>query len=349
LFKISNNHIKAIVANADTAELVAVADVCEKNAVVRQKQYFEATGKEPKVYTDYMQMLKECDIDIVTIATESGYHPEIAINCMSNGKHVIVEKPMALSTADALKMQECARENNVKLAVCHQNRFNPPVQLLRRALEEGRFGKLVNGSVRILWNRNMDYYKQAPWRGTWELDGGALMNQCIHGIDLLQWMLGGDIDTVYAQTGNFLRDIAAEDFGAIIVRFKSGVIGTIEGSVCVFPNNLSETLSVFGEKGAVVVGGLAVNRIETWRFADEKDYDEAAIQDKTADPSSVYGHGHGPYFRNVIEAVLEDKPLMVDGYEGSKAMKIILAAYKSQQTGLPVKFDELEFDTLAMR
>ena len=291
-------------------------------------------------------MLREQDIDIVTIATESGYHYRIAIDCMNAKKHVIVEKPIALSTKDAAEMQECAAAMGVKLAVCHQNRFNPPVQLLRRALDDGRFGKLVSGSIRILWNRNEEYYKQEAWRGTWSLDGGALMNQCIHGIDLLQWMMGGEIDTVYAQTGRFLHSIEAEDYGAIIIKFKNGKIGTVEGTVCVYPDNLCETLSVFGEKGTVVIGGLAVNRLDTWRFADTKEYDEAAIKDAGTDPVNVYGNGHAPLFLNMIEAVKYNTPLAVDGYEGSKAMKIILAAYKSNKTGMPVKYDDLSYSTM---
>ena len=345
--RISYKHVQAVIDNRDAAELVGVCDLVPERAEARQAQYADAGFPAPAVFTDHLEMIRTLKPDVVTIATESGRHARIAMQAMREGVHVIVEKPMALSTSDAGAMQRCAGECGVKLAVVHQNRFNPPVQLMRRALEEGRFGKLVSGSIRILWNRNMEYYRQAPWRGTWAEDGGTLMNQCIHGIDLLQWMMGGQVDTVYAQTGTFLRDIEAEDFGAILIRFKNGAIGTVEGSACVYPKNLSETLSLFGESGAVVIGGLAVNHIDTWRFADERDYDAAASEANT-EIDSVYGKGHGPYFRNVINAIREGTPLLIDAYEGEKAMKIILAAYQSQKTGLPVSFDRVNFSTLDM-
>jgi predicted dehydrogenase len=338
--RISYKHVEGIVGNGDGAELVAVCDIVEDNAKKRSMEYKEKANakKTPVIYTDYKKMLKEIDIDVVTIATESGYHPEIAKYCMNSKKHVIVEKPMALSTTDADEMIKTAELNDVKLCVCHQNRFNEPIQKLRNAVEEGRFGKLVNGTARILWNRNMGYYQQAPWRGTWELDGGTLMNQCIHNIDLLQWMMGGEVDSVYAQTGTFLRDIEAEDFGAIIIRFKNGAVGIVEGSACVYPKNLEETLSIFGENGTTVIGGLAVNKIETWRFADGKDSEEKILQHQDADPDTVYGFGHTPLFKNMIDAINNNTTPLVDGKEGKKGMEIILAAYKSSRDGVQCKF-----------
>ncbi|AWZ49121.1 oxidoreductase [Clostridiaceae bacterium 14S0207] len=339
--RISYKHVEAIISNKDEAVLVAVCDVVKEKAEEKKNGYLEKMGNEYKVnvYTDYREMLEKEDIDVVTIATESGYHPEIAINCMNKKKHVIVEKPMALSIEDADKMIKTAKNNNVKLCVSHQNRFNKPIQQLRRAIESDRFGRLVNGTARILWNRNMGYYNQAPWRGTWAQDGGTLMNQCIHNIDLLQWMMGGEIDTVYAQCDTFLRDIQAEDFGAIVIRFKNGSIGIIEGSACVYPKNLEETLSIFGEKGTVCIGGLAVNKIETWRFEDEKENEEADILAAQAgDPDTVYGFGHTPLFKDMIDAINEDRQPLVSGEEGKKGMTIILAAYKSRLTGEPVKF-----------
>lgn len=347
--RISKWHVEAIAKNSDDAVLVATSDVLEKAAVEKAdiyKGFF--TDAKVAVYTDYKEMLDKENIDVIALATESGYHPEIAMYCMNKGKHIIVEKPMALSTKDADMMIECAKKNNVKLCVSHQNRFNPPIQLLRSAVEEGRFGKLVNGMASIRWNRNMGYYQQAPWRGTWELDGGTLMNQCIHDIDLLQWMMGGEVDSVYAQTDTFLRDIAGEDFGAIIIRFKNGAIGIVEGSACVYPKNLEETLSIFGETGAVVIGGLAVNRIETWRFADGKDSEEEILKTQKGDPDTVYGHGHTPLFKDMIDAIKNNREPLINGEEGKKGMEIILAAYKSQKTGMPVKFPMGEFSTLDM-
>lgn len=348
--RISYKHVEAIINNDNTAELVAVCDIVEANAEGKKAEYLKAfPNRSVKVYLDYKEMLKNEEIDVVTIATESGYHPEIAIYTMNEGKHIIVEKPMALSTSDADRMIECADKNNVKLCVSHQNRFNAPIQKLRAAIEGNRFGKLINGMASIRWNRNMGYYEQAPWRGTWALDGGTLMNQCIHDIDLLQWMMGGEVDTVYAQTGTFLRDIEGEDFGAITIRFKNGAIGIIEGSACVYPKNLEETLSIFGETGAVSIGGLAVNRIETWRFGDNLDNEQEILAEQEGDPDSVYGHGHTPLFTDVINAIHNNTEPLVNGPAGKKGMEIILAAYKSQKTGLPVKFPMGDFSTLDMK
>lgn len=349
--RISFKHVEAIIQNKVDIELTAVCDVVKANATYKRDEYIKAIGKnvDVKVYIEYKEMLEEVDIDMVAIATESGYHSEIAIYCMNKGKHVIVEKPMALSTQDADRMIECARINNVKLCICHQNRFNEPIQKLKNALDGNRFGKLVSGTARILWNRNMRYYEQAPWRGTWKLDGGTLMNQCIHNIDLLQWMMGGKIDTVYAQCGTFLRDIEGEDFGAIIIRFKNGAIGIIEGSACVYPKNLEETLSIFGEMGTVSIGGIAVNTIETWRFADKKDTEEEILKQQEGDPDTVYGFGHIPLYKDMIEAINMNREPLINGEEGKKGMSIILAAYKSSLTGLPVKFPMENFSTLQMK
>ena len=349
--RIAYKHVEAIIKNKVDMELIAVCDVVEANAISQKEEYIRAIGEivDVKVYIDYKEMLEEVEIDIVAIATESGYHPEIAIYCMGKGKHVIVEKPMALSIQDADEMIECARKNNVKLCISHQNRFNESIQKLRDAVDDNRFGKLVNGTARILWNRNMRYYEQAHWRGTWTLDGGTLMNQCIHNIDLLQWMMGGDVDTVYAQCGTFLRDIEGEDFGAIIIRFINGAIGIIEGSACVYPKNLEETLSIFGETGTVCIGGIAVNTIETWRFADGMDTEQEILKQQQGEPDSVYGFGHTSLYKDMIDSINMDKEPLINGEEGKKGMAIILAAYKSSLTGLPVKFPMEDFSTLEMK
>ncbi|MFL0194606.1 Gfo/Idh/MocA family protein [Clostridium sp. WILCCON 0269] len=348
--RISYKHVEALVANKEEAILAAVCDIAEEKAEEKRKEYITKIGQkiELGIYTDYKKMLEKEDIDVVAIATESGYHPEIAVYCMNMKKHVIVEKPMALSIEDADRMIKCGKNNNVKLCVSHQNRFNKSIQQLRGAVEENRFGRLINGTARILWNRNMGYYEQAPWRGTWELDGGTLMNQCIHNIDLLQWMMGGEIDTVYAQCDTFLRDIEAEDFGAIIVRFKNGAIGLVEGTACVYPKNLEETLSIFGETGTVCIGGLAVNKIETWRFADHKDNESEILKLQEGDPDNVYGFGHNPLFKDVIDAINNNREPLINGEEGKKGMSIILAAYKSRLTGMPVKFPLENFSTMDM-
>lgn len=348
--RISYKHVEALAKNNEEAELVAACDVILEKAEAKKAEYIEKTGAAEDsvhVYKDYKEMLEKEEIDVVTIATESGYHAEIAIYSMKNGASALVEKPMAMSIEDANEMIKVAKENNVKLGVCHQNRFNKPIQKLREAVENDKFGRLINGTARILWNRNMGYYEQAPWRGTWALDGGTLMNQCIHNIDLLQWMMGGEIERVYAECDTYLRDIEAEDFGAIVIRFKNGAIGIVEGSACVYPKNLEETLSIFGETGAVSIGGLAVNELETWRFEDEDE--EAAKKLVNVKIDNVYGEGHTPLFKDLIDAINNDREPLISGEEGKKAMSIILAAYKSRKTGMPVQFPLKDFKTLDMK
>jgi len=329
--RISHKHIEALANNFTEADLVSVCDIVPEKMDKDVEEYYDFMkqrginlDKKINKYTDYKEMLKREDIDAVSICTESGHHAVHALYCLNAGKHVLVEKPMALSLNDADKMIKLSREKNLKLGICHQNRFNPPIQKLRRAVEEGRFGRIINGTARILWNRNDDYYKQAPWRGTKALDGGTLMNQCIHNIDLLQWMMGSEVERVHCERGTFLRNIEMEDFGAILIRFKNGSIGIVEGSACVYPKNLEETLSIFGEKGTVVIGGLAVNKIKTWQFADERDYDK---EDENTEIDSVYGRGHTPLYKNFIDAVNENRVPLINGEEGRKALEIILRAY----------------------
>lgn len=324
--RISYKHIEALVNNREEAELVAVCDIVEEKAVDRKKQYEDNVQQaKVKVYTDYIEMLKSENIDVVTIASESGYHAKHAMDCISLGSHVLIEKPITLSLDDADRLMAFAKEKSKKICVSHQNRFNPPIQKLRRAIEEGRFGRIINGTARILWTRDDNYYKQAPWRGTKELDGGTLMNQCIHNIDLLQWMMGSEVERIHAETDTFLRDIEMEDFGAILIRFKNGSIGIVEGSACVYPRNLEETLSIFGEKGTVVIGGLAVNEIKTWQFADERDYDK---EDNNTEVDSVYGKGHTPLYKDFIDAINNDTEPLVNGEEGRKSVEIVLRAYE---------------------
>jgi predicted dehydrogenase len=353
--RISFKHIEAIVNNYDNAELVALCDLEIEKAELVKKRYIELLSQKNiatnniDVYQDYQELLKRDDIDIVSIATFSGTHAEITINALKSNKHVIVEKPMALSIKDADEMIETAKKYNRKLTVCHQNRFNSTVQKLRKALEKNRFGKLVHGVATIRWNRNNDYYRQASWRGTWEQDGGTLMNQCIHNIDLLQWMMG-PVDRLYAEADTFLRNIEGEDMGAAVLRFKNGAIGIIEGSACIYPKNLEETLSIFGEKGTVRIGGVAINKIVDWKFADGLDDEEEVKRVVNyEDPDTVYGYGHTPLYKDFIDAVLKDREPYITGEDGKKAMEIVLAIYKSRKTGLPVEFPLKDFSTLDMK
>lgn len=323
--RISKNHIDALINNNDSCKLVALCDVIEQKALERKVHYENKIKCNISVYTNYQDMILKETIDCVAICTESGYHAKIALDCLNAGKHILIEKPMAMTVEDADRINNLAKEKGLKVGVCHQNRFNPPIQKLRRALDEGRFGKIINVTARILWTRDQNYYNQAPWRGTKELDGGTLMNQCIHNIDLLQWMVGSEVERVHCERGTFLRNIEMEDFGAILVKFKNGSIGLVEGSACVYPKNLEETLSVFGENGTVVIGGLAVNKIQTWQFADERDYDK---EDDSTEVDSVYGNGHTPLYSDFIIAINNNTEPYINGEEGKKAMEIILNAYE---------------------
>ena len=350
--RISFKHIEAIVNNKEQIELVAVCDPVTEKAEAKKTEYLKAIpGATVSVYTDYQKMLAEVKPDLVSIATPSGMHCSIACDALNAGCHVITEKPMALSTDDAQLMIDTAKKNGKKLAVSFQNRFNAPVQKARVAYEKGRFGRMLHGMISVRWNRNESYYAEADWRGTWEQDGGTLMNQCTHGIDLLQWMMGEDAVRVQAQTRRFLRPIDAEDFGCAIVEFASGAVGIIEGTADVYPKNLNETLSLFGEKGSVVIGGLAVNKIETWRFSDAQqvgDTEEVVLDPNAGDPPTVYGFGHSALFKDVIEAIESGREPLVSGEKGKKALDIILAIYESQKTGKPVDLPN-HFNTLEMK
>lgn len=348
--RISYKHVEALVKNSDEAILVATCDVIKDRAEDKKEEYITKMNDKTLVvntYSDYREMMEKEDIDVVTIATESGYHAEIAIYVMERGSSTIIEKPMAMSIKEADEMINVANKNNVKMCISHQNRFNKPIQKLRESIENNKFGKLINGTARILWNRNQGYYTQAPWRGTWALDGGTLMNQCIHNIDLLQWMMGGEVERVYAECGTFLRDIEGEDFGAIIIRFKNGAIGIVEGSACVYPNNLEETLSIFGEEGTVVIGGMAVNELKTWRFENENENETK--KELQVEIDNVYGEGHTPLFKDLIDSINENREPLINGEEGKKAIAIILAAYKSRKTGMPVQFPLIDFASVDMK
>ena len=316
--RISSKHVNALINNKEEAELVAVYDIVEDLAVDKKNQYeSKVQGSNVKVYKDYNEFINDENIDVVTIATISGYHAKQAIDCLNHGKHVLIEKPMALTLEDADKIIKLGREKNKKVCVSHQNRFIPAIQKLKRAIDEGRFGKLIHGTARTLWSRDDNYYKQAPWRGTKALDGGTLMNQCIHNIDLLQWMLGGEIERLYSETDTFIRDIETEDFGAILMRFKNGAVGIVEGSVCVYPKNLEESLSIFGEKGTVVIKN---GNIDTWVFEDERDYDKTIDEEESL--------GHIPLYKDFIDAINLNREPLVNGEEGKKAIEIILKAYE---------------------
>lgn len=340
--RIAVNHIKALVNNG--LELVALCDIVLDHIDI----LLEKTGYETNVprYESYVEMLNNHpELELVAIATDSGVHAEIALECISRGINVIIEKPMAMSMQDAEKIIALGRGKDVKIAVCHQNRFNVAVQEMRRALEAGRFGRLSHGSINVRWNRDRAYYEQAPWRGKWASDGGCLMNQCIHGIDLLRWMFGVEVEEVYGVTRQQYHDyLECEDVGMAVLKFKNGAIGTIEGTVNVYPKNLEETLYLFGETGTVKLGGTSCNNIDVWEFADKAD-EKAGLKEAT---SNVYGNGHTSLYADMLDAIKNDRTPYVDAVAGRNALEIVLAIYKSQLTGQPVKLPLKDFASVEL-
>jgi predicted dehydrogenase len=333
--RISPNHIVA--AQHNNLEIVAICDIEPHN--MKDKIVKFKLPETVKCYTDYMEMLKNEKPELVAIATESGKHAQIAIDCLTVGHaNIIIEKPIALSLKDADRIIETAKKENLKVCACHQNRFNKSIQKIREAVEMERFGKMLHGTAHIRWARDYEYYSRAKWRGTWEQDGGALMNQCIHNIDLLRWMMGDDIDCVVGMTDRLKHDyIEAEDLGIALIKFKNGSYGIIEGTTNVYPKNLEETLYLFGEKGTVKAGGDSVNVIEEWSFSDMLDDPDEVKQQFHENPPNVYGYGHTPLYADVIDAITNDRRPYVDGEAGKRALELVLAIYKSASEGSIVK------------
>ncbi|MCL1918589.1 MAG: Gfo/Idh/MocA family oxidoreductase [Peptococcaceae bacterium] len=327
--RIAPKHAQALRVLSGT-RLVAVCD-----PVGERREEF-ARNYQARPHADYREVLACSDIDAVTIATPSGNHAAIGIAAAQAGKHVLVEKPMAMTLAQADGLIEACSTAGVKLGVIHQNRFNSSVKLLRQALEAGRFGRLTHGQATIRWNRNDDYYRQAPWRGTREQDGGVLMNQSIHNIDLLQWMLG-PVESVFGFTQTAMRPIEMEDVAGAVLKFHNGAIGIIEAASTIYPANIEETLNVFGSEGSVIIGGIAVNRIETWEFPHSEEEKKRIFAAQKADPPTVYGYGHQELMADFVRAVEEEGTPAVCGEEGRKALEIVLAIYRCQESGTPVR------------
>lgn len=334
--RIAVNHMKAAINNR--LKISAVCDPIPEAMETLLSKYGLEKDDTIHRYTDYKELIEAEQPALVGIATESGLHAKIALYCIDHGVNLIIEKPMAMSIADADEIIRRSEEKGVKVSACHQNRFNVAVQETRKALEAGRFGKLSHGSIHVRWNRNRDYYTQATWRGTWAQDGGCLMNQCIHGIDLLRWMMGDEVEEVYGVTRQqFHHYLETEDVGMAVVKFKNGAIGTIEGTTNVYPKNLEETLYIFGETGTVKIGGTSTNNIDVWNFADEDEADtkNKGLQEVT---SNVYGNGHTSLYADVIDAIEHDRKPYVDAVAGRNALEMILAIYQSATTGMAVKF-----------
>lgn len=311
------------------AELAAVCDVVESKAKA------VAGNFDVPYFTDMHEMMKTVEIDVVVVLTESGYHAAHVIELAPYGKHIVVEKPMALTLEDADAMIAACDRHAVRLFVVKQNRLNVPVVKLREALDAGRFGKLVIGTVRVRWCRPQRYYDQDSWRGTWALDGGVLTNQASHHIDLLEWMMG-DVESVYANSTTALVDIEAEDTAVVNVRFRSGALGVIEATTAARPKDLEGSISILGENGTVEIGGFAVNEMKVWQFQEEEPQDKDVLEKYSVNPPNVYGFGHQAYYEHVVDCIANDKRHLVDGLEGRRSLEVISAIYESIETGQPV-------------
>ena len=322
--RISRNHFDAF-ERIEELELAGVCDVIESRA-----REAGARGNVPW-FMSYAKMLEEVGCDAVAICTPSGLHPAHGIMAAKAGKHVICEKPMTINLTSADELVQACDDAGVQLFVVKQNRLNPPIQLLKRALDKGRFGRLYMANTTVRWTRPQEYYDQAPWRGTWEFDGGAFMNQASHYVDLLQW-LAGPVESVTAKTATLARRIEAEDSGAAILRFRSGALGVIEVTMLTYPRNLEGSITLLGETGTVKIGGSAVNRVETWQFADYDD-DDKLIDQANYTPPNVYGHGHEGYYRNVVAVLRGEAVADTDGRAGRKSLELILGIYESARTG----------------
>lgn len=311
------------------ATLAAVCDIDENRAVSFGKKY-----KVP-YYVDFHEMMLKENIDVVSVLTPSGLHAQHVIELSQYKKHIVVEKPMALTLDDADKMISACDKAGIKLFVVKQNRYNYPVQKLKEALDEGRFGKIVMGTVRVRWCRDQKYYDQDKWRGTWAMDGGVFSNQASHHIDLLEWLVG-EPESVFAKSATALVKIEAEDTGVVIVKFSNGALGLIEATTATRPKDLEGSVSILGEKGSVEIGGFAVNEMKVWSFCDERESDKVVLSQYRENPPDVYGFGHKAYLENVVSSILNNKPALVDGLEGRKSLEFINAIYESIETGKEV-------------
>jgi predicted dehydrogenase len=324
--RIAKRHSELLGKNQiKNAKLVAVCDLIEDKARNIGNQF------QVPYFTDINHLLDSVDVDVISVLTESGYHAKNVIEIAKYKKHIVVEKPMALTLDDADAMIQACDEAGVKLFVVKQNRFNVPVIKTRKALEEGRFGKLVLGTVRVRWCRPQAYYDQDSWRGTWALDGGVLTNQASHHIDLLEWMMG-EVESVHAMSTTALVNIEAEDTAIVNLRFRNGALGIIEATTAVRPKDLEGSLSVLGESGTVEIGGFAVNKMKVWNFTEEREGDADVMEKYSVNPPNVYGFGHQAYYDHVVDSILNNKKQLVDGLQGRKSLELINAIYESIET-----------------
>jgi len=326
--RISANHIEALRQHAGRAELVAVCDN-RPEALAAAVAKTGASG-----FASLDALLAGSSADIVTLATPSGLHPQHAIRAAAAGRHVLSEKPMATKWDEGMAMVRACRDAGVKLFVVKQNRLNPTMQLLKKAIEAGRFGAIYMVNVNVFWTRPQSYYDDAPWRGRWDLDGGAFLNQASHYVDMVDWLVG-PVDNVHAYTATLARDIEAEDTGVMSLRLRKGGLASINVTMLTHGKNFEGSITILGERGTVRIGGVAVNQIQHWEF-DEALPEDAAVKDASYATPSVYGFGHPLYYDNVIGTLRGEKHAEVDGYEGLRSLEVVLAGYRSARDGVRV-------------
>lgn len=332
--RISNKHFEAIKKHHESLELVAV---CDNNSMALEKATQE-TGV--KGFSKLDTLLKNIELDLAAICTPSGIHAQQVIQCAEAGCHVMTEKPMATRWKDGLEMVKACDDAGVNLFVVKQNRRNATIQLLKKAIDNNRFGKIYMVHINVFWTRPQAYYDSAKWRGTWEFDGGALMNQASHYVDLLDWLIG-PVETVQALTGTLARNIEVEDTAVINVRWRSGALGSMSVTMLTYPKNLEGSITIIGEKGTVRLGGVSVNDIQHWEFAEPHE-DDQKIHDVSYETTSVYGFGHPLYYENVIKTLQGEAEAETNGREGLRSLELLIAAYLSARDGrtvpLPLEF-----------
>jgi UDP-N-acetyl-2-amino-2-deoxyglucuronate dehydrogenase len=326
--RISGNHFGAIEQHAEHAELVGLCD----NDPTALKVAMEKTAAPG--WSSLERLLAECDCDVVVLCTPSGQHPTQAIAAARAGRHVMSEKPMATSWADGKRMVHAFDETGLRLFIVKQNRRNATLQLLKQAMEQQRFGRIYSVTLNVFWTRPQSYYDQAAWRGTWEFDGGALMNQASHYVDLIDWLIG-PVESVFAYTATLARNIEVEDTAVMAVKWRSGALGTMNVTMLTYPKNLEGSITILGEKGTVRVGGVAVNEILEWQFADERPEDHS-VREASYQTTSVYGFGHPMYYTNVIRTLRGEAEPETDGREGLRSLELLVAAYRSARDGVKV-------------
>ena len=331
--RISKNHFGSIEKHQDNIELVSICDV-QQDVLSEHEVTYKVKG-----YLNLSDMLENEELDLVVICTPSGTHADQAELCAKHGVNVMTEKPMATRWSDGVRMVKACDKAGVRLFVVKQNRRNSTLQLLKRAVTENRFGKIHMVHLNVFWTRPQEYYDQAPWRGTWEFDGGAFMNQASHYVDLLEWLIG-PIDKVQAMMST-TRDIEVEDTGVLNVKWRNGALGSMSVTMLTYPKNLEGSITILGEKGTVRVGGVAVNDIQHWEFDEPKDYDDE-VKEANYQTTSVYGFGHPLYYNNVIEVLRGETEPETDGREGLKSLEVLIAAYLSARDGkttsLPLEY-----------